>query len=144
MGTYINCKARNLGQIQLINKLWDTMNPGYEDTFRLCTHEDMQEWLENIHTDPELKHLRYIDTVGQLNKIFPQWGLGTFQVKITLGDYLCSEMARRYLAFFEKHGDRYFEKNPVNDGYILEILNETAQEGKKAESCGVECPFCTN
>ena len=141
MGTYITCKAKNLGQIELINKLWDKMNPGYENTFHLTTQPEMEEWLKNIHTDPKLKHLQYIKTTKQLDKIFPFWGLGCFQVKITLGDYLCADMASRYLRFFDKYG-KYFKKNPIDD-YVREILEQTIQDGEKAESCLVECPSCT-
>lgn len=141
MGTYITVKAESFDLIETINTLWDEMNPGYENTFRLTTKGDMKEWLHNIHTDPDLKHLRYIKTTDQLNKCFPLWGLGCFQVKITLGDYLCSEMARRYLEFFDTHGDHFIE-NPMDDEYVRSIVEETAAGKKKAESCMVECPYC--
>jgi hypothetical protein len=141
VGTYINCKARNRRDINTINALWNKENPGYEDTFHLATQWDMEQWLNNIHNDPELVHLRYIKTTEELNKIFPQWGLGTFQVKITLGDYLCSEMARRYLKFFKKHHD-LFARNSLNDKYVRKILEDTAEKEDKAEECLAKCIYC--
>ena len=101
----------------------------------------MEDWLNNIHTDSKLIHLRYIKTISDLNKCFPLWGSGTFQVKITLGDYLCSEMARRYLKFFDEYGD-HFIKNPMKDSYVRSIIEDEAKEEHRAESCMVNCPYC--
>ena len=142
MGTYINCKAKKEWVIEWVNDLWNRENSGYENTFHLLTVEETKEWLENIHTDPKLKHLRYIKTTEQLNKVFPLWGTGTFQIKITLGDYLCSEMAKRYLRFFKKHGDFFFEENPLKDDSVRGILEEMVFQNHKAEDCLVECSYC--
>ena len=141
MGTYIGCIAKNRGDIEKINSLWNEMNPGFEDTFHLQTEKETQEDVDEIHRDPEQKHLRYIKTVEDFDKTFPVWGTGAFQVKITLGDYLCSEMARRYLAFFDAYGD-YFIENPMDDDYVKGICEEMSQEEHKAENCLVECPYC--
>jgi hypothetical protein len=117
------------------------MNPGYEDTFHLLTKAETREWLNDIHTEPELEHLCYIKSVSDLNKVFPLWGTGTFQVKITLGDYLCSEMARRYLTFFDAHGD-HFKKNPIADDYVRSLCEDEAKEEHRAEDCSVKCVYC--
>jgi hypothetical protein len=141
MGTYISCKSKDKNQIEKINELWNKENPGYEDLFHLMTQEDMYEWLKDIHTYPGLAHLRYIKTVEDLNETFPSWGLGTFQVKITLGDYLCSAMAQKYRDFFTKH-ENYFFENPLDDNDVREIIEEKIKEYKRAEECLVNCPFC--
>ncbi|HWQ96399.1 MAG TPA: hypothetical protein VN368_03390 [Candidatus Methylomirabilis sp.] len=95
--------------------------------------------IEAIHTDPEQSHLRYIKTVGDWNKTFRNWGPGTFQVKITLGDYLCSEMARRYTRFVEAHEELFVN---LPDENVWFILQEKAETNEKAEECLAECPFC--
>ncbi len=143
MGTYINCKAKHEYEIDEINAMWNTENPGFEDTFHLCTHEDMKAWLQEIHMEPGAEHLRYIRTVEELNKIFSLWGLGTFQVKITGGDYLCSEMAKRYIRFFDKWSDEYFVEHPLNREDVREIVEEIAVENHKAKNCLAECLYCT-
>lgn len=147
MGTYITCELKpeyvNHDTIAIVNGLWNVNNKGYENTFHLNTREDIQKDIVCIQTDPKSKHLRYIKTVSDFNKAFPIWRIGTFQVKITLGDYLCSEMARRYLRFFDKYGDIYFIDNPVKDDYIRDILEDTARKNLKARSCLVKCPGCT-
>lgn len=144
MGTYLRCEANDNRAIPVINKIWNFDNPGYEDTFHLMTEEDMDRWFKEIHTNPELEHLRHIKNIKQLNEVFPAWGLGTFEVKITLGDYLCSEMARRYIKFFKTYGCLFFKENPVDDPYILELLEEAAKENHKAKNCAVNCPYCSD
>ncbi len=141
MGTYLSLtlKDRTEENINKVNKIWDDENPGYEDTFHLNTEADIRADIEYIKTDPDQAHLRYIKTVKQWNNAFKLWGSGQFQVKITLGDYLCSEMAKRYIRFVEEHTD-FFEKLP--DEYVMSILKETAKTEHKAESCLVECPYC--
>ena len=109
MGTYLSLtlKDRTEENINTVNKIWNDENPGYEDTFHLNTEADIRADIEYIKTDPDQAHLRYIKTVKQWNKAFKLWSSGQFQVKITLGDYLCSEMAKRYIQFLEAHGDLF-------------------------------------
>jgi len=97
MGTYLSLtlKDRTEENINTVNKIWNDENPGYEDTFHLNTEAGIKADIEYIKTDPDQAHLRYIKTVKQWNNAFKLWGSDQFQVKITLGDYLCSEMARQ-------------------------------------------------
>jgi|GEM_PF-2109406 len=141
MGTYLSLtlKDRTEENINRVNRVWNDENPGYEDTFHLNTEADIRADIGYIKTDPGQAHLRYLKTVEQWNNTFKLWGSGQFQVKITLGDYLCSEMARRYIQFLEVHGDLFVE---YPDDYVMSILKETAKTEEKAEECLVECPFC--
>ena len=141
MGTYLSLtlKDRTEENINTVNNIWKDENPGYEDTFHLNTEADIRADIEYIKTDPGQAHLRHLKTVKQWNNVFKLWGSGQFQVKITLGDYLCSEMARRYIQFLEAHGDLFVD---YPDDYVMSILRETAETEEKAEECLVECPFC--
>ena len=141
MGTYLSLtlKDRTEENINRMNKIWNDENPGYEDMFHLNTEADIRADIEYIKTDPGQAHLRYLKTVKQWNNAFKLWCSGQFQVKITLGDYLCSEMARRYIQFLEAHGDLFVD---YPDDYVMSILRETAETEDKAEECLVECPFC--
>ncbi len=141
MGTYLNLELKNKSErhIESVNRLWNEENPGYENMLHLRTRKDIKLDIEAIHTDPEQSHLRYIKTVDDWNKYLPVWAQGRFQVKITMGDYLCSEMARRYIKFVEAH-EELFVKLP--DENVWFILQEKAETNEKAEECLVECPFC--
>ncbi len=141
MGTYLSLtlKDRTEENINTVNKVWNDENPGYEDTFHLNTEADIRADIEYIKTDPDKAHLRYIKKVKQWNNAFKLWGSGQFQIKITLGDYLCSEMARRYIQFLEAHEDLFVD---YPDDYVMSILQEKAQINEKAEECLAECPFC--
>jgi len=141
MGTYLSLtlKDRTEENINTVNKIWNDENPGYEDTFHLNTEADIRADIEYIKTDPGQAHLRYLNTVKQWNNAFKLWGSGQFQVKITLGDYLCSEMARRYIQFLEAHRDLFVE---YPDNYVMSTLQEKAQINEKAEECLADCPFC--
>jgi|SRR5665811_547143 len=141
MGTYLSLtlKDRTEENINTVNKIWNDENPGYEDTFHLNTEADIRADIEYIRTDTGQAHLRYIKTVKQWNNAFKLWGSGQFQVKITLGDYLCSEMAKRYIQFLEAHGDLFVD---YPDDNVMSILRETAETEHKAESCLVECQYC--
>jgi hypothetical protein len=141
MGTYLSLtlKDRTEENINIVNKIWNDENPGYEDTFHLKTEADIRADIEYIKTDPGQAHLRYLKTVKQWNNAFELWGSGQFQVKITLGNYLCSEMAKRFIRFVEEHKD-FFEELP--DEYVMSILKVSAETEHKAESCLVECPYC--
>jgi hypothetical protein len=141
MGTYFNLELKDKSErhIESVNQLWNEENPGYENTLRFRTRNDIELDIEAIHTDPEQAHLRYIRTVSDWNKTFKIWRAGTFQVKITLGDYLCSEMAKRYIRFVEEH-EKLFVKLP--DEHVWFILQEKAETNEKAEECLAECPFC--
>lgn len=144
MGTYITCKLKPkyIDIAESVNALWNCHNKSYENTFHLNTAEDIQADIDYIHSNPGQEHLRYIKTVDDFNKTFSLWGVGTFQVKITFGDYLCSEMARRYLKFFDEFGDKYFIENPVKDDYIRGILEDVAGQAHKTSSCSVKCLWC--
>jgi hypothetical protein len=141
MGTYFNLELKDKSErhIESVNQLWNEENTGYENTLRFRTRNDIELDIEAIHTDPEQAHLRYIRTVSDWNKTFKIWRAGTFQVKITLGDYLCSEMAKRYIRFVEEH-EKLFVKLP--DEHVWFILQEKAETNEKAEECLAECPFC--
>lgn len=141
MGTYLTLRLKNKENeaIRAVNAMWDSENPGFENTLHFKTIEDAQADVDEIHRDKQQEHLRYIKTVEDWGKCFPMYAVGCFQVKITLGDYLCSEMAKRYLAFLDKHSD-VFEKLP--GAYERSILKDTARTKRKAESCLVECAFC--
>lgn len=143
MGTYINAKlkSRKSVSIKKINAIWDAENPGYEGLFHLNTQEDMKKWLEEIHTEESLKHLRWIKTTRQLDKTFPLWGLGCWQVKVTSGDYLCSDMAERYLRFFDKYA-HLFEENPLDSGGARGEVESMTGIGHIADECLVDCPTC--
>jgi hypothetical protein len=143
MGTYLSLELKNKSNrhIHAVNDLWNSQNIGYENTLHFNTKEDIQMDVDAIQSDPEQAHLRYIKTVKDFNDHFPIWGAGTFQVKITLGDYLCSEMARRYILFIGNNSDLFVE---LPSDYVIEILQETAQEEHMAKSCLVNCPYCKN
>jgi len=138
MGTYLSLelKDKTNSHIHSVNDLWNSENVGYENTLHFNTVEDIQADVDWCKTQ---SHLSYIKTVKQYNKNFPLWGSGCFQVKLTLGDYICSEMARRYIAFLNEHRD-LFVKFPSD--YEMEILQEAAAEEHKATSCLVGCPYC--
>ena len=141
MGTHLSLSLKNRTEknITAANTLWDSENPGYEGTFHLRTRADVKADIEYIKTDPEQAHLRYLKTVKDWNNAFKLWGSGQFQVKISMGDYLCSEMARRYLAFLEQHGNLFVT---LPSEYEMSIINETAASGDIAEDCLVNCPKC--
>lgn len=141
MGTYLSLKLRDKTFSGIIhaNSLWNKENSGFENTLHFTTEEDIEKDIEWIHSNPEQKHLRYIKTVRDWNKAFPMWGTGTFQVKITLGDYLCSEMAERYLNFLQRHKKLFVE---YPDDYVIEILEQEAAYEHKAKECLVDCPYC--
>lgn len=139
MGTYLSLKLKSVRMANDVNDLWNKENPGYENTLHFETVKDINANIKAIKTDPDQAHLRYIQTVRAWNDNFPIWGTGTFQVKITMGDYLCSEMAKRYLEFIRKHY-YLFEKEP--DIEVMGILEEQAKVPHKADECLVECKYC--
>lgn len=141
MGTYLDLELRDKSEcgIESVNRLFNEENPGYENMLRFKARKDIELDIEAIHTDPKQAHLRYIKTVDDWNKSFKNWGPGTFQVKITLGDYLCSEMARRYIRFVEEHEELFVT---LPDEHVWSILQEKAETNERAEECLVECPFC--
>ncbi len=141
MGTYLSLtlKDRTEENINKVNEIWNDGNPGYEDTFHLNTEADIRADIEYIKTDSGQAHLRYLKTVKQWNNAFKLWGSGQFQVKITLGDYLCSEMAKRYIRFIEAHEELFVT---LPDEHVWFILQEKAETNEKAEECLVDCPFC--
>lgn len=147
MGTYLTLKLKNRhgGNIRKANDMWKMMNPGYEDTMQFMTQKEMNAWLREIHTDDSLKHLRWLKTTKDINKAFPVWGLGCFQVKITMGDYLCSEMAGRYLRYLEacaEVGIEFAENSLENEEYARQVVEETASGIYHADECLVDCPGC--
>lgn len=139
MGTYLNLELKDKREkhINAINQVWKDYNPGFENMLRFLTRADIRKDIEYIKTDRAQAHLRYIKTVKEWDKVFPVWSTGTFQIKITLGDYLCSEMARRYLEFVEKLRNEFIE---FPDNYVISILQETARENRIAEECN--CKSC--
>jgi hypothetical protein len=141
MGTYLSLELKNgtNKNIHAVNDLWNSENVGFENTLHFNTKEDIQADVDAIQSDPRQEHLRYIKTVQDWNENFSLWAQGCFQVKLTLGDYLCSEMARRYIAFLNKHRDLFVE---FPSDYEMEVLQEAAVEEHKATSCLVECPYC--
>jgi hypothetical protein len=85
--------------------------------------------------------LRCIHTVQDWNEKFPTQGVGCFKVKILGDDYLCSEMAKRYINFLNSYPD-LFEMFPSD--YIMEILAQAANEEHQATACAVKCPYCAS
>jgi len=141
MGTYLRLELKDKSPrgIARANALWAFENKdGYQDTVKFRSEQDTLTDMEYIKLDPGQERLRVYDTPEKLAKAVIFLRLGTFQVKITLGDYLCSEMARRYLRFIERHPD-IFVKLP---DYVMSILREKAAVNEKAEDCLVNCPFC--
>jgi len=143
MGTYLTLELKDGTDkaIHSVNDLWNSENVGYENTLHFNTKEDIQADVDAIQSDPRQEHLRYIKTVQDWNENFPIWGVGCFQVKITLGDYLCSEMAKRYITFLNSHPDLFVT---LPSDYEMEVLTEAASEEHKATSCLVECPYCVS
>ncbi|MDP2217159.1 MAG: hypothetical protein Q8J68_07740 [Methanolobus sp.] len=141
MGTYLTLRLKNESErhIKTVNRIWNDENKGYEDTLHFRTNDDTKLDIVAIHNDPNQIHLRYIKTIEDWNRCLPVFAVGTFQVKITLGDYLCSEMARRYIGFIERSKD-LFEELP--DDYVMSILKEKASVNEIATECLVKCPFC--
>lgn len=144
MGTYINCRVKDSKDIDTVNEMWNDFFPDYKYLFYLMSQKDMEVWLQEIHKNPNLSHLQYIKAIKKLDEVFPLNGLGTFQVKITGGDYLCSAMAKRYLLFFDNESVLpYLVSNPLDSEDVREIVTEIAQGKHRAEDCFVECPYCT-
>ena len=142
MGTYLRLELKDKSPrgIARANALWAYENQdGYQDTVEFRSEQDTLTDIEYIKLDPGQEHLRIYDAPEKLAEAIIFFGLGTFQVKITLGDYLCSEMARRYIGFIEKHRDLFTE---LSDDYVMSILREKAETNEKAEDCLVNCPFC--
>ena len=141
MGTYLTLKLvdRSDKGAKAVNALWNKAFRSYKDTLHFKTEDDVLLDIQEIHRHPAQAHLRYIQTVEDWNNTFPIWSVGTFQVKITLGDYLCGEMAKRYLSFLKHHPD-LFEELPSD--YEMEILQDAAKSRRKATNCLVECPSC--
>jgi hypothetical protein len=144
MGTYLTLELKNKTDkaIRSANNLWNSENAGYENTLHFNTRKDIQEYIDAIPGDPLRVHLRHVKTVQDWNKNSPTcWNLGCFEVKITLGDYLCSEMAKRYIKFLNSHPDLFVEFPP---DHVMQILIEAARKKHKATSCLVECPYCAS
>lgn len=142
MGTYLRLELKDKSPrgIAKANALWAFENQdGYQDTVKFRSEQDLLTDIEYIKLDPSQEHLRRFDTPEKLEAAICFLERGTFQVKITLGDYLCSEMARRYLRFIEKHP----ELLELPDDYVMSILREKATTNERAEECLVGCPFCT-
>lgn len=142
MGTHLRLELKDRSPIGVAkaNALWAYENQdGYQDTVKFRSRQDLLTDIEYIKLDDGQKHMRGYDTPEKLEDAIIFLGRGTFQVKISLGDYLCSEMARRYLRFIEKHPG-LFAKLP--DDYVMSILREKAAVNERAEDCLVDCPFC--
>lgn len=142
MGTYLKLELRDRSPqgIARANALWAYENrDGYQDTLEFRSEQDLLTDIEYIKLDDGQERLRKFDTPEKLEDAVVFLRRGTFQVKITLGDYLCSEMARRYLRLIEGHPDLFAK--PLDD-YVMSILRETARTNERAEECIVSCPFC--
>lgn len=143
MGTYLRLELEDKSPrgIAKANALWAYENrDGYQDTVKFRSEQDILTDIEYIKIGDGQEHLRIYDTPEKMEKALG-WFVkrGLFTVKITLGDYLCSEMARRYLRFIEKHRDLFQE---LPNDYVISILREKAKTNEKAEDCLVNCPFC--
>lgn len=142
MGTYLRLelKDRSPKGIAKANALWAYENQdGYQDTVEFKSEQDILTDIEYIKLDDKQKRLRIYDTPKKIEGAIEWLKRGVFAVKITLGDYLCSEMAKRYLRLIKKHQNLFQE---LPDRYVMSILEKEAATNEKAESCLVDCPFC--
>jgi hemerythrin len=141
MGTYLvlELKDKTPQGIAQANALWAFENKdGFEDTVHFRSEQDILEGIEYIKLDPKQEHLRVYDTVEKVESALP-FQRGVFKVKLTMGDYLCSEMARRYLRFIEEHHELLVN---LPDEEIMTILEKKAEVEEVAEECIVDCPYC--
>lgn len=140
MGTYLSLRLKDTTPkgIAKANALWIFENQGYEDIFRFITEQDILTDIEYIKLDEKQAHLRIYNTVEKWEGAFSGISKrGLFITKITLGDYLCSEMARRYLKFIKNHSDLFIK---LPDKYVMSILKEKAKTNEKVSDCN--CKFC--
>ena len=139
MGTYLSLQLKDTTSkgIAKANALWTFENLGYGDTLEFTTEQDILTDIEYIKLDEKQAHLRTYNTVEKWEGALYSSKRGLFITKITLGDYLCSEMARRYLKFIKRHSD-LFIKLPYK--YVMSILKEKAKINEKATECN--CKFC--
>lgn len=139
---FLNVWAKN-GNVEALNCAWDRENPGFEGAFRLVTVEDAEKWLSEIQSRKDLRYFRYLKTVEDIGREFPEWAVGTFQV-ILQGwingeyDFLCSEMAKRYLKFLECHK----KELTSNLEEVGDLLRAVANTERRAANCAVNCLFC--
>lgn len=142
MGTYLilELKDKSARGIAKANALWafDNRGDGFQDTVKFRSEQDTLTDIEYIRLDDGQAHLRVFKQPEQLESDICFLRRGTFQVKITLGDYLCSEMAKRYLLFIKEHRKLL---DPLSDN-VMKLLREKAKTRHKAEDCLVKCPFC--
>ena len=144
MGTYLRLELKDNSPrgIARANALWAYENQdGYQDTLKFKSEQDILTDIEYIKLDGRQKHLRIYDTPEKIEGAIGWFKRGSFVVKITMGDYLCSEMARRYIRFIWEHRNLFKE---LPDRHVLSILGEKAETNEKAKSCLVDCPFCRN
>jgi hypothetical protein len=90
--------------------------------------------------NPQLEHLHFLKTPEEFNNMYESWGEGAFQTKITLGDYICSDLAKRYLSFFSYY-KHCFREHPLLHEDVTSTLKEISQENKSAKDC--HCLKCT-
>lgn len=139
MGTYLSLQLKDTTSkgIAKANALWTFENLGYGDTLEFTTEQDILTDIEYIKLDEKQAHLRTYNTVEKWEGALYSSKRGLFITKITLGDYLCSEMARRYLKFIKRHSDLFIK---LPDKYVMSILKEKAKINEKATECN--CKFC--
>lgn len=140
MGTYLSLQLKDTTPqgIAKANALLTFENQGYEDMLGFTTEQDILTDIEYIKLDDKQAHSRIYNTVEKWEGAFSGISKrGLFITKITLGDYLCSEMARRYLKIIKRHSDLFIK---LPDKYVMSILKEKAKLNEKATECN--CKFC--
>lgn len=147
MGTYL--KVRTIKKVtlgctadinEILNEHWNQLHPEYQDMFHLTTAKDMINWLINIHTDRRLAYLRYITSIKELRTAFPDDSEGLWEVKLTLGEYICAPLLRAIKTFVEVHS-HFLSHNMENDS-VKEAINQILEENSwYAEDC--PCIKCT-
>lgn len=143
MGTYLTLELKDKSDkgIAKANALWtyENQEKGYRTAVQFRTKQDQLTDIEYIKLDDGQKHLKGLSIKELENRFGRMFERGIFHVKITLGDYLCSAMASRVLAFIDRHEDLLVD---TPKEYVMEILEKTRRQNHKAEECFADCPHC--
>jgi len=161
LGTYLTLELKDKSDegIARANALWtyDNQEKGYRRVVQFRTKQDQLTDIKYMKLDDDQEHLRG-KSIAQLESLLgPMFRKGVFHQKITLGDYLCSEMARRILDFMEKRcvvdplkgaveratdGNERVFLTEMPRNYVMKRLREKANSEHKAEDCFADCPYC--
>jgi hypothetical protein len=116
MGTYLvlELKDKSKKGIKEANKLWDALVEGNNGVVSFSTKEEIAKG----------------ERIG---------GVGTYSIKLTGGDYLCTRMARYYLKWIFAHGHLLTR---LGEGdWVADLLLDAVMQDRQATDCLVEnCP----